>query len=326
MNDPLAIVADIGGTNTRVAMTRGPRVQTDSIRRFRNADFSGLTEVLQTYIKDREDRPSCASVAAAGPVHEGVARMTNLDWVIDRADLAQALDLETVAVLNDLQAQGHALRHVDPAKMRLLLPGSDEDVSSHAARLVVGVGTGMNAALVYRTETGTLVPPSESGHISFPVQSEEELRLMRFAGRKHGVPGVEDVLSGRGIERLYAWRCEEEGASDAPALAAAEIMAACAAENDPRAHDAVAMAVRLLGRVLGNLALIQLPFGGIYLVGGVARALAQHATQMGLAEAFMDKGRFGPFMQQFPVWVVEDDYAALTGCAGHLCELIGQKG
>jgi glucokinase len=115
------------------------------------------------------------------------------------------------------------------------------------------------------------------------------------------------------------------GAADAPALAAADIMAACAEGNNAHARDAVAMGVGLLGRVLGNLALIQLPFGGIYLVGGVARALARHADEMGFAEAFMDKGRFASFMRQFPVWVVEDDYAALTGCAGHLQELLERQ-
>ena len=326
MTDPLAIVADIGGTNTRVALAHGTQVQADSIQRFRNADHAGLTEVLETYLSSRAERPNCACVAAAGPVHEGVARLTNLDWEIDRDVLARALNLKTVAVLNDLQAQGHALSHVAPDKLRMILPGSGEDVSTQAARLVVGVGTGMNAALVYRTEAGTLVPPSEAGHISFPVQNEEELRLMRFAARKHGTPGAEEALSGRGLERLYAWRCEEDGAFDAPHLSAAEIMTACEDGSDARAHAAVQMAVRLLGRVLGNLALIQLPFGGIYLVGGVARALARHSAEMGFADAFMDKGRFASFMRQFPVWVVEDDYAALTGCAGHLNELIARQG
>ena len=33
-----------------------------------------------------------------------------------------------------------------------------------------------------------------------------------------------------------------------------------------------------------------------------------------------DKGRFAGFMKNFPVYLVSDDYAALTGCARHLAQ------
>ena len=76
--------------------------------------------------------------------------------------------------------------------------------------------------------------------------------------------------------------------------------------------------VRLLGAVAGDLALSYLPFSGLFLIGGVARAFGPHLGRFGFAEAFADKGRFGPFMDQFPVFLVEDDYAALAGCAAYL--------
>jgi glucokinase len=43
--------------------------------------------------------------------------------------------------------------------------------------------------------------------------------------------------------------------------------------------------------------------------------------QFGFAEAFRDKGRFAGFMANFGVGVIEDDYAALTGCAAYLLDL-----
>ena len=81
---------------------------------------------------------------------------------------------------------------------------------------------------------------------------------------------------------------------------------------------------RLLGAECGNLALIHLPFGGVFLCGGVARAFQSHLIPMGFAEAFRDKGRFAGFMQSFQVSVIEDDFAALTGCAVYLAQ--GAKG
>jgi glucokinase len=76
----------------------------------------------------------------------------------------------------------------------------------------------------------------------------------------------------------------------------------------------------MLGAVAGNLALIQLPFGGVYLIGGVARAMAPWLDEFGFPAAFRDKGRFAGLMDGFGVGVVEDDFAALTGCAAHLME------
>ena len=76
--------------------------------------------------------------------------------------------------------------------------------------------------------------------------------------------------------------------------------------------------IRIMGTFVGNQALIQLPFGGIYLIGGVARAMAPYLEDFGFEAAFRDKGRFSEFMKSFPVSVIEDDFAALIGCASYL--------
>ncbi|ETX27524.1 glucokinase [Roseivivax isoporae LMG 25204] len=314
----LAVVADIGGTNTRVALARGTDVQKDSIRRYRNADHPGLAPVLRSYLADLGAEPAAACVAMAGPVRDGVGRLTNLDWTIDRSVIADATGAGTVAVLNDLSAQGHALDFIPADALTPLMPGVD--THAHAARLVVGVGTGMNAAPVFRLGGQTLVPPSESGHITLPLQTEEELRLKDFIAAKHGTPGVEDVLSGRGFERVHAWLCAETGTGTPKS--ASDIMAGVG--SDALSDRAVAVFTRILGRVTGNLALVTLPFGGIFLCGGVARHFAPHLMPMGFGEAFCDKGRFSDFMTQFPVHLVTDDYAALTGSAAHLAELMAR--
>ena len=187
--------------------------------------------------------------------------------------------------------------------------------------LVVGVGTGMNAAPVHDTPWGRVVAASECGHISMPVRSDQDYRLARFVEghgpHAHGFAGVEDVLAGRGLERVHAFITAEAGS--AQDIKAAEIMAALAA-GDPLARETARLYVHLLGAELGNLALIHLPFGGIYLVGGVARAFGNHLGPMGFAEAFRDKGRFEEFMGSFSVRILEDDHAPLTGCAVYLAQ------
>jgi glucokinase len=96
-----------------------------------------------------------ACVAAAGPVMNGVAEMTNLRWVIDRALLNRATGASKVAILNDLQAQGQALGHIAPEFLRPVVEGK---AVPNASMLVVGLGTGVNAAPVHNTPWGRVVP------------------------------------------------------------------------------------------------------------------------------------------------------------------------
>ena len=312
------LVADIGGTNTRVALVHGRAIVPGTVRRYANADHPGLEAVLRQYSGDEggvDVRAAC--VAVAGPVRHGRATMTNLDWTIDETTVARATGAEVTAILNDLQAQGFALGHLAAGKIRTIVPFPETGAGE--ARLVIGVGTGFNAAPVFAAGPRRIVPASESGHVNLPVRDEADLRLSRFVSAAHGFAAVEDVLSGRGLEAVYLWLGTE--ADDAREAGAASIMQALADGSDPRAAEAARVFVRMLGTVAGNLALIQLPFGGVYLIGGVARAMAPWLDAFGFAAAFRDKGRFAGFMESFGVGVVEDDYAALTGCAAYLMEL-----
>jgi glucokinase len=312
---PTAVVVDIGGTNTRVALTHGSEVRHDTIRRFRNAENTGIEPILERFLSEHQITPEAVCVDVAGPVQNGVGELTNLDWRVHPDRLTHATGAAFAEVLNDMQAQGHSLAHVSDMHLEQILPG--QPAAADAPKLVVNVGTGLNAAPVYRVGHQTLLPPAAAGHVTLPAQTPEELRFKDWLAERHGTPGFEDVLSGRGLERLYAWHCLEDGMGDP--LEAAAIMAAFA-EGHPRAQRTLRMFVRFFGRYASDLALVTLPFGGIYLVGGVVRHMGPHLLSMGFAEAFMDKGRFSDYMRQFPVHLLTDDYAALAGCANHLAE------
>ena len=315
--DVYSLVADIGGTNTRVALAEGPALLPDTIRKFRNADYPGLETVLRDYVA-QEDGVDCraASVAIAGPVRSGSGTLTNLDWTIDEGTLARATKAEYVAVLNDLEAQGHALGRLAPENLREIVPGPDP--LPDAPQLVIGVGTGFNVAPVHFSEGRRLVAPSEAGHSNLPLRNEQELRLCKFVATAHGFPAVEDVLSGRGLERLYAFLGHE--ANDPRELSAAQIMDQ-RNHGDARSVEAARRFARMLGTVAGNQALIHLPFGGIFLAGGVSRAIAPYLAEYGFLDAFRDKGRFAGFMQNFAVSVIEDDFDALPGSAANLARI-----
>lgn len=320
LHDPntLSLVADIGGTNTRVALAKGKSVLAETVTKYRNEAHDSLEDVLRQFVKEQDDvNTAAACVAIAGPVRNGQASMTNLDWEIDEATLAKATGAEKTAILNDLQAQGHALGFLPLGSERTLFEGTSPETGT--ARLMVGLGTGFNIAPVFETGNGRYVAASESGHISLPVTSDADSKLAAWVNEHHGFPTIEHALSGGGLENLYRFHCARDDAT--ADLTAAEIMAAHDANTNPAATRAVAQFIQLLGTVCGDLALVQLPFSGIYLVGGVARAMVPHLNGYGFMNAFKAKGRFGDFMDTFSIRTIEDDFAALTGCAAYLDSL-----
>ncbi len=318
----LAILADIGGTNTRVALADGAQVRIDSIRRFPNGDYHArgqdIAHVLRDYLTQTRAKVSGVCVAAAGPVQDGVATMTNLDWVMDAAKLSDATGAKKVAILNDLQAQGQALGHIPAENLRTVIPGP---VKPGGSMLVVGLGTGVNAAPVHPGAYGRVVPPSECGHVNMPVRTEEDFRLARFIEARlkaeNDVPhtGVEEVLAGRGLANLHAFAASETG--HPATLTSAEVLKALAA-GDPTAAHAARLYVHILGQMLADLALVHLPYGGIYLIGGMARAMTQSFASLHLTAEFREPRRVDLLQKDFSVTIVEDDYAALTGCAAYL--------
>ncbi len=317
-SNAFSLVADIGGTNTRVALAEGTRLLVRTVKRYQNVEHSSLEAVLRRFLHDEGD-VDCAGacVAVAGPVNEGVATLTNVNWRIDTGMLARASRAETVALLNDLQAQGHSLGRIRKTDLFEVIKAGRHCPTN--ARLVIGIGTGFNIAPVHCAGTRHMVLPSEAGHASLPVQSEEDLRLFHFLRQTRGFPDIEEALSGRGLENIYAWLGQEAG--EPQTSTSTDIIAGFEAGTDVRAAEAMRTFTGLLGTAVGNFALDHLPYGGIYLAGGIARAFAPHLASLGFDEAFRSKGRFTDFMDRFSVTVINDDYAALVGCASHLEEI-----
>jgi glucokinase len=325
----LAILADIGGTNTRVALARGTTVLAETIRRFPNADYKArgqdIAQILRDYLDQAGTSVTGVCVAAAGPVQDGVATMTNLDWVMDAAKLTRATGAAHCAILNDLQAQGHALGHVAPQHLNRIVDGPEVP---KGAMLVVGLGTGVNAAPVHGTGPSRIVAPSECGHVNMPVRSEEDLALMRFIERlltsRNEVAhcGVEEVLSGRGLANLHAFAASEAGQTGT--ATSAEVLAALG-RGDAVALHAARLYTAILAQTLADLALVHLPYGGIFLIGGMARAMTPHFAANGLGRIFREHRRVDLLCHHFPITVVEDDFAALTGCAAFLHAQTGDR-
>jgi glucokinase len=156
------------------------------------------------------------------------------------------------------------------------------------------------------------VAVSECGHVSLPVWDEDSFALACHLRSLHGFASVEEVLSGRGLLALNGFCTGPRRAATAP-----DLMARLSDPTDAGDRRTADLFCAVLGRVLGDLALVHLPWGGLFLIGGLARATAPLLPHHGFSENFTDKGRFSGFMNDFSIFLVEDDFSALTGCTDY---------
>jgi glucokinase len=311
------IVGDIGGTNTRLAVVGSSGDGLSESRRFHNADFGSFGQLLSKYLADIQVSSAAAiSLAVAGVTSGRVVQLTNHPWSIDRDELSKAANVSNVLFTNDLQALGLSLAH---ARSAPAVPLTDHGAGQNLApRLVIGVGTGFNAALVTQDSESErpMVNAAECGHMTLAIETAQELRLRDFLARGRGRASVERALSGAGLVEIYQWVAGDIGPAGVE-LTGPEIAQQAVSNGDPACREAAAILLKLLARTAGDLALAFLPRGGIYFAGSVARALAPLIPSVGFLDEFVAKGRQTELMRSFPLFLMPDDSAALLGCVVH---------
>lgn len=311
-----ALVSDIGGTNTRLGLAEGGQLVHSTLDSFANDDFDSYDAVVETYLDRLGQRrlDACCIALAAVPTPDG-AQLTNRDWTIRRTGLQALTGASFIGFLNDFEALGYSL--VAPERLEAQpVFASAAPPSPKATRMVLGAGTGFNAATCYWPAFGAAphVAAAECGHTTLAIEGEEECELQAALAAGRGRASVERALSGNGLREIYAWVCNRD-ARPCRVRTSAEISKAAVAGSDEQAVAAAHLFLRLLGRVVGDLALTFLPHGGIYLSGGVCRALAPLVVGTDIfRDAFRAKGRMGPFMAEFDAHLLLDDRVALIGC------------
>ena len=105
----LALVADIGGTNARFALCEHDKLLTDTIKVLPCKEYDNLDSAVTAYLKSQNAPVDEACMAFACPVSSGRINMTNNHWNFDRSNMQQKLGLKTFKVINDFTAQALAL-------------------------------------------------------------------------------------------------------------------------------------------------------------------------------------------------------------------------
>lgn len=302
----MRLVADIGGTNARVALSADGVIDEKSIQRFSNADWTTLNDLLRAYRRTQLHADFNEMViAVAGPVYAGQAKLTNRNWTINADEMKRDFACKSVVLLNDLGALGYAVPKLSSDHVRHLC-GDVRPRDEDGQALVVGVGTGFNISQVITKKKCTVCPPAEAGHISMPSSILSELADKGYHVDQFRT--VEDLFSGRGLTAFCRLVTNLDTITGETAM---QTFATACGELPVKA--AIDLYAKLLGLLLRDLSLAYLPSQGIFLAGSVARAVARCASEPLIS---ILRRPCKVRVQEEPLlFVVEADGAALLGVA-----------
>jgi glucokinase len=246
-----------------------------------------------------------ACLGVAGPVIDGRAAMVNRDWVITEEDLLHR-GFDRVLLVNDFEAVANALPHLDEGQVCAIGEPRVRDPDRMMA--AVGPGTGFGVAAIGEGR----VVASHGGHIGFSPSDDVERAVQAELCKALPRVSVEHVLSGRGLERLHGALQRIEGRE--ASLAAHEITERAAA-GDPACLSTADRFWSILASVCGDFALVFEARGGLFVTGGVARALAPFLDAAAFRRRFEAKADLSAFNAGIGTWMIEEPAAALIGAA-----------
>jgi glucokinase len=330
------LAGDIGGTNARLAIfDAGPGRTVGAAlfeKTYPSRSYPSLDVIAEEFLTAATSKIGAgaeiasACLGIAGPIENNMCRATNLPWVIDGRALAQRLGIARVTLVNDFHAAALGVTAVGSDQLVALGGGTPVP---HGPIAVLGAGTGLGQAFLLwsAADNAYEVVPSEGGHVDLAARTPLELGLVQFLITKYGRVSCERVLSGHGLTDVFTFLSEEPAcrglirAETAAALAAqgsdpaAAISQRAMAGTDPVCEMALSIFCSVLGSTAGNLGLMVLATGGVFVAGGIAPRILSYLQRSGFREAFDRKGRLHTLVERLPAFIVTHAQPGLLGAA-----------
>jgi glucokinase len=309
-----AMVADVGGTNIRLAIANLEDLSISSVLTYQCADFENIDGAITQYKLDSGEEFNHACIDVACPVVGDEVNLTNNHWTFSQKQLAEQFSLEKLVVINDFTAIAMAVPFIsDDKKVQI----GGEDAKPFAPISIFGAGTGLGVANLVHSGQKWLALGGEGGHVDFAPIDDDEIVVLKELQKIYPRVSAEQILSGLGLQQIYRSLCVASGIA-ADDLQPADITERAISGTDDMAKKTLDVFCRVLGSFGGNLALTLASFGGVYIAGGIVPRFIDYVTTSDFRTRFDAKGRFSKFMKSIPVFVVTEEQPGLIGCAAYL--------
>lgn len=333
----LLLAGDIGGTKTILRLVQFSDtvgLKTLYEESFPSGDFPDLVPIVQKFLTTaNSSTPDKACFAIAGPVVENTAKLTNLSWFLDTERLSKELGIERISLINDFAAVGYGIFGLTKQDLLTLQVGKYQ---SAAPMAIIGAGTGLGQGFLIKQGNSYQVFASEGGHADFAPRNQLEFELLKYILTKYDIQrvSVERVVSGLGIISIYQFLRDRKIATESPAIAnavrtweqeagksektvdpGALIGNAALEKSDRLSEQTMQLFIEAYGAEAGNLALKLLPYGGLYIAGGIAPKILPLIQDGSFLASFTQKGRMGSLLEEIPVHIILNQQVGLIGAA-----------
>ena len=319
----MILSGEIGATRTRLAAfdREGNRLSCVVEKTYPSQQHRGLNEILNLFISSEGIPVHSACFGVAGPVRAGKCKISNLEWTLDSQELASQLKLDSVGLINDLEAYAHGVDALESKDFVTLSAGAED---AEGNRVVISARTGLGIAGLYWDGFRHHPFACEGGHTDFAPRNDLEMDLARHLRGKYQHVSCERILSGPGIKNIYdflrdtkkaeepAWLQEQmREAKDPPAL-----ISQLALEGKAEICErTLSIFVSVYGSETGNCALNFMATGGAYIGGSIAAKIVPKMLDPVFMKSFLEKGRMQALLLDMPVKIIVNDDAGLMGAA-----------
>lgn len=317
---PWDLIADIGGTNMRLAAVRDHKIVDQQT--FPTVGELSIDGAVSAFTGSQGSSPINAAIAAAGIVDAGAVTLTNTGSRITQEMIRVASGTKNAKILNDFEAAAWSLADIDQNDIRCLQGSAD---LVRGARLIVGPGTGLGVGGLVWDGDNPVVVQGEGGHVRLAPESLEEFEIYKALiaiwpeiqmGNAVAME-AEAVVSGTGLPYLYRAICSVMGLEDTE-KSAQQIFTDAKNQFDRAAETAIALFTKSLAQVAGDMAITFSAKGGVFLSGGVLSSNQWIFDQTDFLDVFNAGGRHSGFRKSLPVYLYSSGQFGLNGAINYL--------
>lgn len=321
------LAGDIGGTKTLLQLSQPIHGGFEVIyeKRYASADYAEFLPLALDFVNDAfvetGVRAEAACFGIAGPVSGRTAVTTNLPWKLNADELQQVLGITRVRLINDFQSVGYGITALKKDDLLTLQEGH---AVPRGTQVIIGAGTGLGQGFLVWQDDHYEVVPSEGGHTSLAPTNELQIELLRYLKNRYHWATWERAVSGRGLVNIFEFLVETQGVTLSSNILqalkqddhAAVISRFALSGEDAVAKRALDIFTQLYGAQAGNLALLGLATGGVFIAGGVAPKIINKLTDGDFMQAFLDKEEhMQGLLMNMPVKVIMNANVGLLGSA-----------
>lgn len=315
------LAGDIGATKTNLALFEIHKGLLTLIKEksYHTKNYNAFTEMVRSFHSDKLPVINGICLGVAGPVTRGKVKGTNFPWEIDSEEISRELQVHSVTLINDMEANAFGLAALRNKDFEILKEGSN--IPGNA--VIISPGTGLGEAGLYWDGTHYHPYATEGGHCDFSPRNDLDWELWKYLHQKFGHVSWERVVSGPGICSIYKFLRGFRGNAEPKWLedkiqqgdAAAVITAVAHEKSDSVCIETLDLFVRYLAIEAAQFALKTKATGGVYLGGGIVPKIIGIINREIFTENFVAAGRMKPLLQLMPVQVVLNDKTPLLGAA-----------